>query len=82
MRHLFFYKINNFSKLALKISEQYDLIVPCGDFELKAIKDSNLSEASKLKLLPVIHVKFVNHLCSKIELAKLLKKKSDSFSDI
>ena len=71
---IFFNKINNFSKLALKISEQYDLIVPCGDFELKAIKDSNLSEAFKLKLLPVIHVKFVKHLCSKIELAKLLKK--------
>lgn len=71
---IFFNKINDFSKLASKISEQYDLIVPCGDFELKAIKDSNLSEAFKLKLLPVIHVKFVKHLCSKIELAKLLKK--------
>lgn len=55
-------------------SHHYDLVVPCSDHELKIIRDSNLPESLKLKLLPVIHRIFFKHLCSKIELSKLLKK--------
>ncbi len=71
---IFLKKIDDLSDKKLGISRHYDLIVPCSDHELQIIKDSNLPESLKLKLLPVIHRNFFRHLCSKIELSKLLKK--------
>lgn len=73
-KFIFYKKINNLPHVASKIHRHYDLIVPAGDFELKIIKDSNLTNSLKLKLLPVTQAQFFNHLCSKIELSKILKE--------
>lgn len=73
-KFIFCKKINNLPHEASKICSTYDLIVCAGDFELKIIKDSNLTNSLKLKLLPVTQTQFFNHLCSKIELSKILKK--------
>jgi predicted ATP-grasp superfamily ATP-dependent carboligase len=71
---IFFKKIDDLPHKESEISGHYDLIVSCSDHELKIIKDSNLSESLKLKILPVIHRDFFKHLCSKIELSKIFKK--------
>lgn len=58
---------------ASKIADNYHLIIPLGDVSLKLIKDSNLSDEDKLKLLPVIDSALTKHICSKIELSNVLQ---------
>lgn len=57
---------------ASHIENQYKLIVVCGDQTLYLIKNSNLQLAEKVKILPITDSKYINHLCSKIELSNTL----------
>lgn len=57
---------------ASHLENQYNLIVVCGDQTLYLIKNSNLQLAEKVKILPITDCKYINHLCSKIELSNTL----------
>ncbi len=63
-------------RLAAKDASTYDFIIPCDDFMLKNILDSNLTSAEKLKLLPVQNEKNFEHLFSKIGLSKVLAQEN------
>ncbi len=65
--------ISSIPRDAYLIKDQYKLIVPCGDNILRVIKDSDLKSTEKVKILPISDSKYINHLCSKIELSKTLR---------
>ena len=67
----------NLPMTAAKISLEhaYDLIVPIDDSVIKLILNSGLSQADKLRLLPVVHDDNFVHLASKIGLSVVLKEK-------
>lgn len=60
------------SNEAYSLRGQYNLIVPGGDRILLLIKETNLGLRGKVKILPVTNSRYIHHLCSKIELSKIL----------
>jgi hypothetical protein len=63
-------QLSNWINSPNKGLNNYNLIVICDDPTLKKILDSTLPECEKIKLLPIISVNNLLHLCSKIELSK------------
>lgn len=58
----------------LQISPNYKLIIIVGDQGLYLIKNSELSDLEKTRILPITKKSSLKHLCSKIELSKLFLK--------
>jgi predicted ATP-grasp superfamily ATP-dependent carboligase len=54
-------------------NNNYEVIVPCSDGVLQTILDSDLNEAMKLSLLPVISVSDFSCLCSRIKLSYMFE---------
>jgi hypothetical protein len=56
------------------LTENYDWIIVTDEAILQEIKDANIDEEIKLKLLPVLSRENVAHINSKIELAEVFKE--------
>lgn len=57
-----------------KIKKKYAIVVVGDDPALGAILNSNLSNEEKLKLIPVLSIENLDHVCSKIGLSSALDK--------